>query len=120
MPHLRLPGLPATGVELDDGPGGDDAGKTAIARRARRWRFAHPTEHDRVEHAALRTAARFVRERRDELPDDVAPVTATQQAVLAVWIHEAFVGHDDATGRPVVVAEPERGAVHVAITARHH
>jgi alkylated DNA repair protein (DNA oxidative demethylase) len=48
--------FPATGVELDDGPGGDDAGKAEIARRSRRWRFTHPGEHDRVEHEALRAA----------------------------------------------------------------
>jgi Fe-S-cluster containining protein len=106
--------FPATGVELDDAPGGDDAGKAAIARRARRWRFTHP-ERDRVEHEALRAAARYVREHRDRLPEDVAPVTATQHAVLAVRIHGAFIGQDAATGRPVVVNDPDPTTVHVAI-----
>ena len=110
--------FPATGVELDDAPSGDDAGKTAIARRARRWRFTQPTGGDRVAREALRAAARFVRERRDQLPDGTAPVTATQQAVLAVRIHEAFVVHDEATGQPVVVADPDPGAVRVASGAR--
>jgi hypothetical protein len=99
--------FPATGVELDDGPGGDDAGKVAIARRTRRWRFTHPTERDRVEHEALRAAARYVRERSDELPDDAVPVTATQHAVLAVRIHGAFL-HGD----------PDPEAVRVAIGPR--
>jgi Fe-S-cluster containining protein len=75
--------FPATGVEPDDD-------KPAIADRASRWRFAHPTERDRVEHEALRAAARYVREHRDELPDDVGPVTATQHAVLAVRLHDSF------------------------------
>jgi Fe-S-cluster containining protein len=87
--------FPATGVELDDGPGGDDAGKAEIARRSRRWRFTHPTEDDRVEHEALRAAARYVREHPDRLPDGAAPVTATQHAVLAVRIHGAFLGRDE-------------------------
>ena len=94
--------FPATGVELDDGPGGDDAGKAAIARRARRWRFTHPTERDRVEHEALRAAARYVRERAEDLPDDAVPVTATQHAVLAVRIHGAFLQGDPDPGPEAV------------------
>ena len=66
----------------------------------------------------MRAAARFVRDRRDQLPDGAAPVTATQHAVLAVRIHETFLGHVQATGRPVVVAEPDPEAVRVAISAR--
>jgi len=87
--------FPATGVELDDGPGGDDVGKAAIADRSRRWRFTHPGERDRVEHEALRAAARYVRDHPDRLPADVVPVTATQHAVLAVRIHSAFLGVED-------------------------
>lgn len=100
--------FPATGVELDDAPGGDDAGRVAIARRSRRWRFAHPGERDRVEHEALQAAARYVREHADRLPEGAAPVTATQHAVLAVRIHGAFLGRD----------EPDPAALEVALTVR--
>jgi Fe-S-cluster containining protein len=102
--------FPAAGVDLDDEE------QPAIARRARRWRFDHPTEADRLEHDAVRAAARFVRERRDLLPEGAAPANATQHAVLSVGLHDVFLGHD-AVGRPAVV-EPEPAAVRVALTPR--
>jgi uncharacterized protein len=79
--------FPAAGIDLDDGD------KPSIAHRARRWRFEHPTERDRVEHDAVKAAAAYV---RDRLPDGVAPpANATQHAVLAVRLHEAFLTGDD-------------------------
>ena len=81
--------FPATGVEIDD----DD--QLPIARRARRWRFEYPTEADRIEHDAVRAAARFVRDHADLLPDDVVPANATQRAVLALQLHDAFRRHDE-------------------------
>ena len=78
--------FPATGVELDE------ADKPLIARRARRWRFEHPTARDHAEHDALRAAARFVAEHARELPDEVRPTTATHLAVAAVEAHGAFLG----------------------------
>jgi uncharacterized protein len=99
--------FPASGVELDDGTGGADAGKAAIGGRARRWRFTHPTDRDRADHDAVRAAARYVRDHRADLPDGTVPVTATQHAVLAVEIHAAFL--DD--------PEPGPEAVRVTIAA---
>ncbi|MEA2687341.1 MAG: uncharacterized protein QOE93_2536 [Actinomycetota bacterium] len=80
--------FPAAGVEVVDQDQAD------IARRARRWRFDHPHEVDRVEHEAVQAAARFVRERADVLPAGAVPANATQQAVLAVRLHDAFLGDD--------------------------
>jgi Fe-S-cluster containining protein len=107
--------FPAAGVELD---ATDDADKAVIAERAQRWRFTHPTARDRAEHDAVRAAARFVHERADELPADVVPVTATQRAVLAVRVHEAFLAPDATTGDPVVVTDPDPEAVRVTIATR--
>jgi Fe-S-cluster containining protein len=73
--------FPATGVVLDEGD------KPRIAERAVRWRFAFPAERDRAEQDAAQTAARYL----DEHPD-VAPPTATRRAVLAVEIHDLFLG----------------------------
>ena len=103
--------FPAAGVEVDDGK------QRTIARRARRWRFGFPTEIDQVRHDAVRAAATFVRERSDLLPDAVAPANATQHAVLAVQLHDAFMRHDDETGRSVAV-DPEPAAVQVILTSR--
>jgi len=110
--------FPAAGVELDATDDGDDADKAVIAQRTQRWRFAHPTGRDRVEHEAVRAAARYVHERADELPADVVPVTATQRAVLAVRLHEAFLAPDATTGEPVLVPDPEPEAVRVTIATR--
>ena len=80
--------FPASEVDLDD------ADKGAIARRARRWRFDFPADIDHVEHAAVRAAARFVAEHDGLLPDGAAPASATQRAVLAVELVDAFIGRD--------------------------
>jgi uncharacterized protein len=63
--------FPATGIE----PDGD---QVLIARRARRWRFDLPTEADRAEHEALRSAAA-------SLPEDAG--TPTQRAVRVIEVH---------------------------------
>ncbi len=63
--------FPATGIE----PDGD---QEPIAQRARRWRFDFPTEGDRAEHEALRSAAA-------SLPDDAG--TPAQRAVRVIQVH---------------------------------
>jgi uncharacterized protein len=103
--------FPAAGVEPDD----ED--KLPVARQARRWRFGFPAEVDQTEHDAVRAAASFVREHRDLLPEHVVPANATQRAVLAIQLHDAFLRHDDATDRSVVV-DPEPEAVRVVVTSR--
>jgi Fe-S-cluster containining protein len=81
--------FPAAGIDADDD-------KPQIARQARRWRFEHPTEADRTEHAAVRAAAAYLAERPGDLPSGAVPVTATRRAVLAIEVHEAFLPRDDA------------------------
>jgi Fe-S-cluster containining protein len=103
--------FPAAGVEVDD----ED--QVAIGQRARRWRFDYPAEVDRIEHQAVRAAARFVRERRDVLPEGSVPANATGRAVLAVELYEAFLFHDDVTDRDVVV-DPEPESIREVLTAR--
>jgi len=78
--------FPAAGVELDEDS------KQQIAERARQWRFTHPSTADRAEHAAVRAAAAFLAEHRDALPEGVAAGGATALAVLAVQLHDLFVG----------------------------
>ena len=102
--------FPATGVEIDD------PDQAAIARRARRWRFDFPDEVDRIEHAAVQAAARFVRARADLLPDGAAPANATQHAVLAVRLHDAFV--DPETADPHTDPETDPEAVRTALAYR--
>lgn len=102
--------FPAAGVEADDD-------KPQIARRARRWRFTHPAPTDRARHGAVRAAARYLADRGDSLPADVAPVTATHRAVLALQVHDLFLGEDEATGEPLTV-EPAPAELKVAVAHR--
>jgi Fe-S-cluster containining protein len=110
--------LPAAGVDPTERE------KGLLAERARRWQFSHPTERDRAEHDAVRAAAAFLAERREELPAGSVPASDTQRAVLAIEIHETFLhadpadaGTEAAGGRSAVVA-PDPAAVRVAIS-RH-
>ena len=103
--------LPAAGVEIDD-----DA-QSAIRERATRWQFDFPTELDAVEHAAVRAAAKFVRDRDDLLPDGVTPPRSTQRAVLAIRLHDQFLGNDPGTDR-VVVVEPDPAKIRAILHER--
>jgi hypothetical protein len=71
-----------------------DPSKVRIAERASRWRFDEPLADDVVRHGAVRAAARFLEDYADALPPRLAPVTATQRAVLAVELHETFLDAD--------------------------
>jgi Fe-S-cluster containining protein len=77
----------AAGLE----PGGAD--KAAINRRVRAWRFAYAGEPERRAHEAVRSAARFLQERRaciDELGVRV-PRSTMGLAVMALKTHAAFL-----------------------------
>lgn len=99
------------------GLGIDDAGKALIARRARRWQFGFPTKADRNQYAAVRAASTFLLERRGLLPDDPVPTNTTQLAVLAIELHDAFLGHDEDTNETIVV-DPEPRAVRIELIRR--
>lgn len=103
--------FPATGVDV-----GDD-GKPLIAARARRWRFEYPRADDRILHDAVRAAATFVRQHQGLLPADAAPANQTQLAVRAIEVHDAFLGHDDHTQRPMVV-HPDADDVQAVVIRR--
>ncbi|MEY2424231.1 MAG: uncharacterized protein QOI95_4298 [Acidimicrobiaceae bacterium] len=76
--------FPAAGVEPDEE-------QISIAQRARRWRFDFPAEVDVVKHDAVRAAAQFVRDRKELLAEADVPTNATQHAVLAIRMHDAFL-----------------------------
>ena len=100
--------FPAAGLQPDDDEG-------LIARRARRWRFDFPTEADQTEHDAVRAAARFVQEHAGLVGDGSTSANPAQLAVLAIEVHDAFLGHDTETGRTTVVS-PDADDVRVALT----
>jgi uncharacterized protein len=103
--------FPAAGVRIDD----DD--KVLIAQQAGRWQFSFPTPADRIQHDAVRAAATFLSEHTGLLPNDDVPSNATQLAVLAVELHDAFLRHDGETGHTTVV-DPDPQVVRVELTRR--
>jgi Fe-S-cluster containining protein len=100
--------FPASGVDLDD------PAKESIAQRARRWRFDVATDDDRTQQIAVRAAAAFLAAHPEVMPDG-APLTATQRAVAAVEIHDAFLAVDDESGTRTVI-EPDSHVVRVELT----
>ena len=95
--------FPAAGLRIDD----DE--KVLIARQVRRWQFSFPTEAHRNQHAAVRAAATFLRDRRGLLPDGAVPTDVTRLAVLAIELHELFLRRDEETGETTVVDPGHRG-----------
>ncbi len=104
--------LPAAGVEIDGEPG-----KAGVARRARRWRFSYPTQADRDQHEAVRTAATFLRRHAADLPEGAVPATATGLALLAIELHGTFLDRDADSGRSAVVI-PSPSVVRVELSRR--
>jgi len=102
--------FPAAGVDMEQE-------KPLIDRQAQRWRFTFATELDRNRHAAVRTAATFLRQRRDHFSAGVVPSDPTQLAVVAVEVHDAFLRADEQTGEPAVVT-PEPEVVEAALRRR--
>jgi uncharacterized protein len=95
--------FPAAGIEVDG------AEKAGIARRTRRWQFSFPSESDRSQFAAVRTAAKFLEEHPGLQPAGFAPTNPTQRAVLAIEMHMAFLPRDEETDPVKVVDLPDSG-----------
>jgi hypothetical protein len=93
-----------------------EPGKAGIAARATRWEFRYPTEADRTQHAAVRAAAVFLQQQSGALPEAASPTNATQLAVSAIEVHDAFIERDQG-GEARVVAPPLE-AVRVELTRR--
>jgi len=77
---------------------GSAADRDPITRQARRWKFSHPTGEDRDQHAAVRAAARFVREKAECFPGGAAPRDPVRVALLAVKVYDVFLEHGDEPG----------------------
>jgi len=86
------------------------ADRDAITRQARRWRFGYPTDDDRDQHAAVRAAARFLRERAECFPGGAAPDSPAQVAILAIKVCEVFFDHGGETGRTGRVSDAQLAA----------
>ena len=76
------------------------ADRDLITGKSRRWKFSHPTQDDRDRHAAVRAAARFLRERAECFPGAAVLRDPAQVAVLAIKVYDVFLEPDEsgATG----------------------
>jgi uncharacterized protein len=83
----------ATGISIEN-----DVAQAVIAERVRRWKFEHPGEQDRKEHAAVQAAAAFLQERADGFPPGSLPLNPVQLAVLAIKVYEVFLELGEASG----------------------
>jgi uncharacterized protein len=82
---------------------GIDAGKPIIDKRVREWRFSYPSETDRLEHEAVRTAASFLRDHRDSFSVRV-PTAPMGIAVFAIKAYAVFLDQDLKARAPQDVA----------------
>ena len=94
-----------------------DPSKAAVARRAIRWQFTYDGVDAERRHDAVAAAAAFLVRNEGLLPDDLAPATATQLAVLAVVIHDCFLTADAASGE-VRVCDPDPDVVRSEVVRR--
>ncbi len=85
----------------------DDEEKALIAHQAERWRFSFPARADRDQHDAVRAAATYLRDHPDAVPGGAAGNT-TQLAVLAVEVHQAFLGRDEHVDEAAIRVEVQR------------
>lgn len=104
--------IPAAGVDVSED-------QPLVAERTARWRFDYRREADRVRHAAVRTAASFLRSHADDLPGGAVPTNPTQLAVLAVEVHEVFIDEGDNASAAAVV-DPRPADVEVAVRRRRN
>ena len=74
-----------------------DEKKALIAERVARWRFSYPTPHDRKAQAAIKKAARFLREHADAFPVGFVPDASNHLVVLAIKVHHVFLPLVDST-----------------------
>jgi len=76
------------------------ADRAAIGEQVERWRFSHPSREDLDRHAAVRAAARFIREYRQCLPSEAARREPLRVATLAIAVHESFLEDAPRATRP--------------------
>ena len=78
--------FPATDLSLEH------EGKPAISTQIQRWEFDMSTEQDKEVFNALRLAAAFLEAYAHLFPKSFVPARITQRAVMAIRIHDLFIG----------------------------
>jgi uncharacterized protein len=101
------------------------ADRPDIAAQVARWRFSYRSAEDRELHDAVLAALAFIREHPESLADPAARRDPLRLAVLAIAVHESFLGRggEEAAARSRreerAAAGPRDEALARAVTAAH-
>ena len=79
--------------------------------------FGYPTDDDRDQHAAVRAAARFLRERAACFPGGAVPESPAQVAILAIKVYEVFLEDGGETRRTGRLSDEQLAAAVVKVNA---
>jgi uncharacterized protein len=79
---------------------GDDD-KALINRRAGRWKFSYPARCDRDQHAAVRSAAAFIKAHAECFPAGIVPDNPSQLAILAIKVYGVFIRPGNGSDIPI-------------------
>jgi uncharacterized protein len=94
---------------------GMDADRESITHQSRRWKFRYPTRDDRRQHAAVKAAARFLKDHPGCFPGGAVPLSLTQVVLMAIRVYEVFLKHvAEPGGSQRVASEPETIAAVIA------
>ncbi|MEN6389554.1 MAG: YkgJ family cysteine cluster protein, partial [Syntrophomonas sp.] len=82
----------ASGIDAGD----DD--KVLVNERVRRWKFSYQGQAGLDQHAAIKKAARFIRESAECFPEGKVPHDSSQLAILAIKVYNVFLNNDQLSG----------------------
>lgn len=78
-------------------------GKNLIADQVSSWEFQFPSNLDRIEFEAVRSAAQYLADHQKELGDLLPTTAATHRSLLAIQLHEMFLDRHRDNGAPGLV-----------------
>jgi Fe-S-cluster containining protein len=79
----------------------DDDGKSPINNQVVRWKFSYLTKNDRIQHSAIKAAAKFISENAVFFPNGKVPDKALQLAILAIKVYELFLKRNYKSSEPM-------------------
>ncbi|HKP96688.1 MAG TPA: DUF1801 domain-containing protein [Fibrobacteria bacterium] len=103
--------FPATGLPVDEG-------KPAISRQAGRWKFGFPSARDIRRFSAVQAAAKLLGRHAASFPPGFVPGNPTQQAVVALKVHEVLLDPEHRLALAGGAPEPETVKAMVAAFER--
>ena len=85
--------FPAAGISAGDNE------KALINEQSQRWKFSYPTQQDRNQHSAVKTAAKFLQEHFEYFPAGTLPSNPSKLAILAIKVYSVFLKYFSESGK---------------------